>query len=153
MSTDITAFTLDDSALPPPTPEIEQERNIAIFDLLEANVFKLNSGTAGPLSLTMALKERLLTFTAQTEAGETHAFTLPYSPFRKAARAYFTVCESYLAAVRSKTPEEIAKLDEGRKELHNEGAALVIERLSEHVEVDDNTARRLFTLIGSLYIR
>jgi len=110
MSTDISAFTLDDSALPPPTPEIEQERNIAIFDLLEANTFRMKSGAAGPYSLTMALKERLLTFTAQTEAGETNEFTLPYSPFRKAARAYYTVCESYLAAVRLKTPEEIARL-------------------------------------------
>ncbi len=153
MSADINTFTLDDSALPPPTPEIEQERNIAIFDLLDANVFRLVTGPSGPYALTMALRERLLSFSAKTDAGEVYDFTLPYSPFRKAARSYYTVCESYLAAVRSKSPEEIAKLDEGRKTLHNEGAALVTERLSEHVEIDDNTARRLFTLIGSLYIR
>lgn len=151
--TDITAFTLDDSALPPPTPEVEQERNIAIFDLLDANTFRLKSGASGPYALTMALNGRILTFTARTDAGERHEFTLPYAPFRKMARSYFTVCESYLMAVRSKTPEEIAQLDEGRKALHNEGAALVAERLSDHVEIDDNTARRLFTLIGSLYIR
>ena len=153
MTADVTNFTLDDSSLPPPTPEIEQERNIAIFDLLEANTFRLKSGTPAPLALKMALRERLLSFTAKSETGETTEFTLPYAPFRKAARAYFTVCESYLAAVRNKTPEEIEQLDEGRKALHNEGAALVTERLSEHVEIDDNTARRLFTLIGSLYIR
>jgi len=153
MTADIKTFTLDDSALPPPTPEIEQERNIAIFDLLEANTFRMKSGAPGPYALTMALRERILTFTALTDAGETNEFTLPYSPFRKAARAYFTVCESYLAAVRTKGPEDIAKLDEGRKALHNEGATLVTDRLSEHVEIDDNTARRLFTLIGSLYIR
>ena len=153
MTADITAFTLDDSALPPPTPEIEQERNIAIFDLLEANTFFLKSGAPGPYALTMGLRERVLTFTARTDDGGTEEFTLPYSPFRKAARAYFTVCESYLAAVRTKGPEDIAKLDEGRKALHDEGAILVTDRLSEYVEIDDNTARRLFTLIGSLYIR
>lgn len=153
MTADITTFTLDDSALPPPTPEVEQERNIAIFDLLEANTFRLTEGPAGPYAVTMALRERLLTFTAKTEDGKTAEFTLPYSPFRKAARSYFTVCESYLAAVRTKTAEDIAQLDEGRKALHNDGAALVTERLSEHVEIDDNTARRLFTLIGSLYFK
>jgi len=151
--TDIIAFILDDSALPPPTPEVEQERNIAIFDLLDANTFRMKSGATGPYAVTMALRERLLSFTAKTDAGETHEFTLPYAPFRKAARAYFTVCESYLAAVRTKSPDEIAQLDEGRKALHNDGAALVTERLSEHVEIDDNTARRLFTLIGSLYFK
>ena len=153
MSQDIITFTLDDSALPPPTPEVEQERNIAIFDLLEENTFRLKSGATGPFALTMALHARLLTFTAKPETGEATAFTLPYAPFRKAARAYYTVCESYFAAVRSKTPEEIEQLDEGRKTLHNEGATLVTERLSEHVDIDNNTARRLFTLIGSLYIR
>lgn len=153
MTADITAFTLDDSALPPPTAEVEQERNIAIFDLLEANVFKPVSGLQGPFALTIALRERLLSFSIQPEAGDTENFTLPYAPFRKAARAYHTVCESYFAAVRTKSAEEIAGLDEGRKTLHNEGAELVTSRLSDHVGLDNNTARRLFTLISSLYIR
>ncbi len=153
MTADITGFTLDDSALPPPSPEIEQERNIAIFDLLEANTFRLTDGPAPPYALTVALRGRLLQFSVQPASGAAHDFALPYAPFRKAARAYLTVCESYFTAVRSQGPDEIARLDEGRKQLHSEGAALVIERLSEQATTDDNTARRLFTLIGSLYLR
>lgn len=153
MRADISAFSLDDSALPPPTPEVEQERNIAIFDLLEANVFRLKDGPAAPYSLSLALRERLLSFEMRTDAGDSTTFTLPYAPFRKAARAYFSVCESYLEAVRTKTADEIERLDQGRKALHDDGAELVKDRLAGYVEIDENTARRLFTLIGSLYIR
>lgn len=154
MTDTIATFALDDSALPPPTPEVEQERNIAIFDLLEANTFRLLApdAPAGPYTLTLALRERLLHFAVKAEAGEMN-FTLPFAPFRKAARAYYTVCESYLDAVRTKSPEEIAQLDKGRKALHNDGAALVIERLADHAKIDDNTSRRLFTLISSLYFK
>lgn len=150
----IASFVLDDSALPPPSPEVEQERNIAIFDLLEANSFRLVEANApdGPYAMTLALRERILSFEIAAEAGAVN-FTLPFSPFRKAARAYFGVCESYLDAVRTRTPDEIARLDEGRKALHNDGAALVAERLAPHAEIDENTSRRLFTLISSLYFK
>lgn len=150
----IASFSIDDSALPPPAPEVEQERNIAIFDLLDANHFRLiaEDAPSGPYAVSLALRERILTFTIDGIDGK-QSFTLPFSPFRKAARAYFAVCDSYLAAVRTKTPAEIAQLDAGRKVLHNEGAALVIERLSAHAEIDDNTSRRLFTLISSLYFK
>lgn len=150
MSADISRFTLADGSALPPSPEIEQERNIAIFDLLEANRFRLKAGPPPPYALTLALQERLLVFSF---GDETEGFTLPFAPFRKAARAYFTVCESYLAAVRTQGPEEIERLDEGRKALHDEGASLVKERLADHAELDETTARRLFTLIGSLYLK
>lgn len=150
----IASFTLDDSALPPPTPEVEQERNIAIFDLLDSNHFRLTAPDAphGPYAVTLSLRERILTFAVTGESGA-HEFTMPFSPFRKAARSYYTVCDSYLAAVRTQSPQEIARLDEGRKALHNDGAALVTARLAEHAEIDDNTSRRLFTLISSLYFK
>jgi uncharacterized protein (UPF0262 family) len=156
MSTDrIAHFSIDDTNLPPASPEAEQERNIAIFDLLDGNSFRLvaEGGGAGPHTVILAPRDRHLVFVVTTANGGITEISLPFSAFRKRARAYFAICESYFEAVRRHSPDEIARLDEHRKTQHNEGADALRERLAESVEVDDHTARRLFTLVCSLSYR
>lgn len=149
----LTSVTLDDGSLAPQTPEIEQERNIAIFDLLEGNSFVLRDGSAGPHTLKLSIQDRMLRFIVTPSEGGVQEHALPFSAFRKRARVYFELCDSYFEAVRSLPREEIARLDQERKALHNEGAVAVRERISEWVEVDEPTARRLFTLVCSLVYR
>lgn len=156
METDrIATLKIDDSALPPVSPEAEQERNIAIFDLLDGNHFRmLDSGAArGPYAVTLVPRDRQIVFSITAANGEESELTLPATAFRKRAKAYFGICESYFEAVRTHSPDEITRLDEGRKALHNEGADAVRERLAESVELDDNTSRRFFTLLCSLSYR
>ncbi len=156
MSTDrIAHFSIDDTNLPAASPEAEQERNIAIFDLLDGNRFKLlaEDAAAGPYTVILAPRDRQLVFVITAESGGISEIAIPFSAFRKRARAYFGICESYFEAVRRHSPDEIARLDEHRKAQHNEGADAVRERLADSVEVDDHTARRLFTLVCSLSYR
>ena len=150
----IATLVIDDAHLPPPSPAVEQERNIAIFDLLEANDFApLPDGPpVGPYAVTLALEGRTLVLAVAGE-GEARRIGVPYAPFRRAARAYHEVVAAYQDAIRTRGAAEIERLDEGRRQLHGEGAALVAERLSEQARMDDNTARRLFTLIASLTFR
>lgn len=144
---------LDDGGLPPPTPEIEQERRVAIFDLLEDNAFALppRDGRAapdGPYRLTLGIQDRRLVFAIDTEAGASAAaFHLSLSPFRQVVRDYFQICESYFDAVKRLPPSQIEAIDMGRRGIHMEGARTLIERLEGKVEIDIDTARRLFTLI------
>ncbi len=155
MSTHIATFRIDDSALPAPTPEGEQERNIAIFDLLDGNHFRLLGEAApdGPYDVTLAPADRQLVFSVTAPDDSVTEIMLPFSAFRKRARAYFGVCESYFEAVRQSAPEQIRILDEERKALHNEGATILRDRLAEQVEIDENTSRRFFTLVCSLLYR
>lgn len=151
----IAKLSINDTDLPAPSPEAEQERNIAIFDLLEENSFRLLEGSAaqGPYTVILAPRDRQLAFlVTAADASETEV-AIPFSAFRKRARAYFEICESYFEAVRSHAPEEITRLDEHRKAHHNEGADALRERLAGRIEVDDHTARRLFTLVCSLSYR
>lgn len=150
-------IVLDDVGLPPPTPEIEQERKVAIFDLLEDNKFVLpkrddRETPEGPYRLDLAIKERRLVFSlqtgAKTPAGEFH---LSLGPFRQVVKDYFQICESYFDAVKKLPPSQIETIDMARRGIHNEGARVLQERLDGKADVDTDTARRLFTLICVLH--
>ena len=150
-------IALDDSGLPTPTPEIEQERKVAMFDLMEDNSFAMPAREdrdvpAGPYRLALAIRERRLVFDVQTEdenpAGEFH---LSLGPFRQVVKDYFQICESYFDAVKTLPPSQIETIDMARRGIHNEGARVLQERLEGKADVDTDTARRLFTLICVLH--
>ena len=151
--------TLDETGLAAPTPEIEQERQVAIFDLLRENRFGLperdgRAAPPGPYRLKLAIRERRLVFDIQTEAGETAAeFHLSLTPFNQVVKDYFQICESYFDAVKRLPPSQIEAIDMGRRGIHNEGSRILLERLSGKVETDMATARRLFTLICVLHFK
>ena len=148
---------IDDSALPPPTPEIEQERRVAVFDLLEDNSFDLpaRDGKApldGPYRLLLAIRERRLVFEIQNEQEEPAAeFHLSLGPFRQVVKDYYQICESYFDAVKKLPPSQIEAIDMARRGIHNEGARVLQERLAGKADLDYDTARRLFTLICVLH--
>lgn len=153
----IAHIEIDDSALPPPTPEIEQERKVAIFDLLEDNSFSLpdrdgREVPAGPYRLMLAIRDRRLVFDIRTEDEEQAAeFHLSLGPFRQVVKDYFQICESYFDAVKKLPPSQIEAIDMARRGIHNEGARVVQERLEGKADLDIDTARRLFTLICVLH--
>jgi uncharacterized protein (UPF0262 family) len=143
--------------LPPPTPEIEQERKVAMFDLLEDNSFVLPeprrpSRAGRALSADLAIRDKRLVFDVRTEAGDEAAeFHLSLGPFRQVVKDYFQICESYFDAVKTLPPSQIEAIDMARRGIHNEGARVLQERLEGKAEVDIDTARRLFTLICVLH--
>ncbi|MEM7270705.1 MAG: UPF0262 family protein [Pseudomonadota bacterium] len=147
--------SLDETGLAPPTPEIEQERKVAIFDLLEENSFRMEKTAAdGPYKLHLAVRERRLVFEVNNEADDRAGeFHLSLSPFRQIIKDYFQICESYFDAVKRLPPSQIEAIDMGRRGIHNEGARVLKERLEGKVEIDDQTARRLFTLICVLHFK
>ncbi|HBS99007.1 UPF0262 family protein [Salipiger marinus] len=153
----IAHIDLDDANLPAPTPEIEQERRVAMFDLMERNRFILparedRAAPAGPYRLGLAIREKRLVFDIATEAGEKAAeFHLSLSPFRQVVKDYFQICKSYFDAVKTAAPSQIETIDMARRGIHNEGARILQERLEGKAEVDTDTARRLFTLICVLH--
>jgi uncharacterized protein (UPF0262 family) len=145
---------LDEASLAAASADAEHERRVAIFDLLEANSFALEGVDAGPYALALSIVDQRLVFRVEKESGdEVHTFILSLSPFRKVIRDYFLVCDSYYSAIRSATPAQIEAIDMGRRGLHNEGSALLTERLAGKVAIDFDTARRLFTLICALHVR
>ncbi len=153
----LVSIELDDSNLPPPTPEMEQERRVAIFDLLEENSFTLpprggRAAPPGPYGLKLSIRERRLVFEITTEKGRPAAeFHLSLGPFRQVVKDYFQICESYFDAVKHLPPSRIEAIDMGRRGIHNEGARILQERLEGKAEVNEDTARRLFTLICVLH--
>ena len=150
----LTHIQIDDANLPPPTPEIEQERKVAIFDLLEDNSFTIpREGTpTGPYRLDLAIRDRRLVFDVSTEAEEPAAeFHLSLGPFRQVVKDYYQICESYFEAVKRLPPGQIEAIDMARRGIHNEGARVLQERLDGKADVDLDTARRLFTLICVLH--
>jgi len=155
--THIAAITLDDANLPPPTPEIEQERKVAMFDLLEDNRFALpgrdgRPAPEGPFSLNLAIRDRRLVFDiTDTEGKPAAAFHLSLGPFRQVVKDYFQICESYFDAVKTLPPSQIETIDMARRGIHNEGARVLRERLEGKVILDEDTARRLFTLVCVLH--
>jgi uncharacterized protein (UPF0262 family) len=157
MSRDICHIEIDDSGLPAPTPEIEQERKVAIFDLLEDNSFALPARDerdvpAAPYRLGLAIRERRLVFDVDTEGGEDAAeFHLSLSPFKQVVKDYWQICESYYDAVKKLPPSQIEAIDMARRGIHNEGARVLQERLEGKADVDHDTARRLFTLVCVLH--
>lgn len=150
----IVQIHLDERSIVRWNPDIDHERAVAIFDLLEDNHFALVGDDGGPYILRLSIEESRLVMAVHDEKDSSLArITLSTLPFRKIIKDYFTVCESYFQAIRSASPSQIEAIDMGRRGLHNEGSELLRERLADKVEVDPNTARRLFTLLCVLHIR
>jgi len=150
----IVDIALDEESMARRTPEIEHERAVALFDLLEDNDFCLVDGEPGPYTLRIAIFEQRLVFSVHAaDDRKLRDIVLSLTPFRKVVKDYFFVCESYYAAIKKLSPSQIEALDMGRRGLHNEGSELLRERLAGKVEMDLDTARRLFTLICALHIK
>lgn len=140
-------------------PTVEREIEVAIYDLVEANRFRpdpahFGDAPEGPYDVTLRIQESRLVFDIECEGGEKIGeVTLSVQPLRRTIREYFVVCESYYEAIRTATPAQIETIDVGRRGLHNDGSERLREQLSGKVEIDFDTARRLFTLICALHIR
>jgi uncharacterized protein (UPF0262 family) len=150
----LTAVTLDEASIGRGNPDQEHERAIAIYDIVEKNAFSVPDGPDGPYHLRLAIVENKLAFEIKEESGApvmTHFLSL--TPFRRVIRDYRMVCENYYRAIRSASPAQIEAIDMGRRGLHNEASELLLQRLDGKVEVDFDTARRLFTLIFALHWR
>ncbi|WP_303981311.1 UPF0262 family protein [Dongia mobilis] len=145
---------LDEQSTARRSPEVERERAVAIFDLLEENEFRPAIEHVGPYHLGLSIEENRLVFDIKdpTDA-PLYKFILSLSPFRRIVKEYFDICESYYQAIKSASPSQIEAIDMGRRGLHNEGSEILRERLVGKVEVDFNTARRLFTLICALHVK
>jgi uncharacterized protein (UPF0262 family) len=136
------------------TPDVEHERAVAIFDLIEENSFEPLGHDGGPYRLHISLVESKLVFSIRLETDQTVAtHILSLTPFRRIIKDYFLICESYYEAIRTSTPSQIEAIDMGRRGLHNDGSQTLQDRLSGKIKVDFDTARRLFTLVCVLYWR
>ncbi|MCU0790807.1 MAG: UPF0262 family protein [Nitratireductor sp.] len=146
---------LDDASIGRATPDIEHERAVAIFDLLEENSFTpANDEKGGPYKLTLSVAESRLVFNVTRENGDPVAVhMLSLTPFKRVIKDYFLICESYYEAIRTASPSHIEAIDMGRRGLHNEGSQTLQERLAGKIDLDFDTARRLFTLICVLHWR
>ena len=150
----IVEISLDQGSIVRWSREVDHERQVAIYDLLENNSFSLANGFDGPYSIELSLREAnlIISVTKQNQADATE-ISLSMRPFRKLIKDYFLICESYFEAIRSATPSRIEAIDMGRRGLHNDGAALLIDALKDKICIDEETARRLYTLICVLHIR
>ena len=137
------------------SPEIEHERRVAVFDLLEDNSFELADGFAGPYAVRLSISENRLEMDVRAADGSEGKarVTLALAGLRRIVKDYFTVCESYFEAIRTAPPSRIEALDMGRRSVHDEGAEILRSRLEDRVRIDDGTARRLFTLLCVLRLR
>ncbi|WBU52309.1 UPF0262 family protein [Paracoccus sp. SCSIO 75233] len=147
---------IDDSAIPPASSQVEQDRKVAIYDLLEENSFALpdrdrQDVPPGPYGLLLAIREGRLVFDISTKNGDkVGEFHLSLGPFRQVVKDYFQICASYYDAVKNLPPAKIEAIDMARRGIHNEGARTLQERLEGKAEIDSDTSRRLFTLICAL---
>jgi len=145
---------LDEASLSAHSHDVDHERRVAIYDLLQQNRFEVVGKQCGPYRLTLSVAENRLLFDIADHRYEPCAiFGLSMSPFRRLVKDYFLICESYYQAIKVATPSQIEAIDMGRRGLHNEGSELLRERLKGKVDVDFDTARRLFTLICVLHWR
>lgn len=152
MTQDLIAIDIDTGSLPAPTAEIEHERRVAVFDLIEENHFKPEGGQGGPYRLTLSSQDNRLVFDITgSDFTRTHALSL--TPLKTVIRDYGLICESYYEALKGSSASQIEAVDMGRRGLHNEGAELLKTRLEGKVELDKETSRRLFTLVCALYRR
>jgi uncharacterized protein (UPF0262 family) len=148
----LVSVTLDDASIGRGSADQEHERLIAIYDLVEENMFGVPGRKDGPYSLHISIVDKKVALDIRTKDGDSvvvHIVSL--MPFRRILKDYFAVCESYYAAIRTATPAQIEAIDMGRRGLHNDGAHLLAERLKGKIECDFNTARRLFTLLTALH--
>ena len=144
--------TLDEGSIGRSSADIEHERAVAIYDLLEENSFAPTDDDRGPYALHLSISENRLVFDIRLEDGTPlMAHLLSLTPLRRIVKDYFLICDSYYKAIRTSTPSQIEAIDMGRRGLHNEGSELLMERLKEKIAVDFDTARRLFTLICVLH--
>ena len=154
----ISHIELDEATILWRNADIEQERRIAIFDLIEENAFKpiraYSAGYEGPYRLNLSVQDGRLVLTIADDSGtEIETLILGLGRFRRPIREYFAICDSYYQAIRKATAQEIETIDMARRGIHNDAAELLLERLDGKVETDFPTARRLFTLICVLHIR
>jgi uncharacterized protein (UPF0262 family) len=150
----IAKITLDEKTVVRRNADIEHERAVAIFDLLEENSFVPVAGYDGPFHLDLGIEDsRLVLDIRGTDEVSRERIVLSLAPFRGIVKDYFLVCESYFAAIKRASTMQIEAIDMGRRGLHNEGSELLRERLADKVALDLNTARRLFTLVCVLHIR
>jgi uncharacterized protein (UPF0262 family) len=148
----LVAVTLDEESIGRSGPDIEHERAVAIYDLVEENVFQPADQDPGAYALHLSMAESRLVFDIRKPDGTpVVAHLLSLTPLRKIVRDYFMVCDSYYAAIRTATPDRIEAIDMGRRGLHDEGSKILQERLGGKVDIDFATARRLFTLICVLH--
>ena len=148
----LVAVTLDEASIGRSSSDVDHERAVAIYDLIEQNSFAPAGHEGGPYALSLSISENRLVFDIRLSDGTPIvAHLLSLTPFRRIVKDYFLVCETYYRAIRTSTPSQIEAIDMGRRALHNEGSELLMERLKEKIEVDFDTARRLFTLICVLH--
>jgi uncharacterized protein (UPF0262 family) len=148
----LAAVTLDEASIGRSSKDVEHERATAIYDLIEENSFRPIGHDGGPYALHLGISGNRLVFDIRlTDGTELITHMLSLAPFRRIVKDYFTVCDSYYAAIRTATPDRIEALDMGRRGLHDEGSRIVMERLKRKVELDFDTARRLFTLLTVLH--
>ncbi|HWW47744.1 MAG TPA: UPF0262 family protein [Xanthobacteraceae bacterium] len=148
----IVAVTLDEESIGRSGPDIEHERAIAIYDLIEQNVFAPEGVEGGPFSLHIGITGNRLMFDIRYDSGEpVVAHLMSLTPFRRIVKDYFMICDSYYQAIRTATPDKIEAIDMGRRGIHDEGSRILMERLNGKVRIDFETARRLFTLISVLH--
>ena len=150
----IARITLDERTVIRRSADIEHERRVAIYDLLEANSFQPVGEFQGPYHVLLGMEENRLALDIN-DLSDTllTRILLPLTPFRRIIRDYFTICESYFQAIKSASPSKIEAIDMGRRGLHNEGSDLLRARLDGRVVLDNETARRLFTLVCIIQIR
>ena len=150
----IVHIELDEHTVLRRSADVEHERSVAIFDLLEANSFAPVGHAGGPYRLRLGIADNNLILDIRDEADQpVERIVLALATFRGIVKDYFLICESYYAAIRTSSPSQIEAIDMGRRGLHNEGSELLRERLADKIELDFDTARRLFTLICVLHIR
>jgi uncharacterized protein (UPF0262 family) len=150
--TRLVAITLDEKSTATSNPNIEHEREVAIFDILDGNSFAVEGREDGPYTLKLGIVEDRLVFSIGDETGAnlvTHLLSL--TPLKRIMRDYFLICESYYEAIRTAPPSRIQAIDMGRRGLHDEGSRTLQERLAGKLTFDLDTARRLFTLICALH--
>ena len=148
----LATVTLDEDSIGRAGREVEHERSVAIYDLIAENSFRPVGHDGGPYALHLGMRGDRLVFDIRlTDGTPVIAHMLSLAPFRRIVKDYFVVCDSYYAAIRTATPDRIEALDMGRRALHDEGSHIVMERLKRKVDLDFDTARRLFTLLSVLH--
>jgi uncharacterized protein (UPF0262 family) len=149
----LVAISLDPASIARGNPNIEHEREVAIYDILEANHFAVDGRDDGPYAAVLGIVEDrlVLTVAPETQPDQSHTFMLSLSPLKRIIRDYFIVCDTYYQAIKTAPPSRIQAIDMGRRGLHDEGSRVLVERLQGKVTVDHDTARRLFTLICALH--
>ena len=150
----LVSVNLDDTLSRTFSADVDHERKVAIYDLLESNKFSVEGKDSGPYALNLAIDGTRLVFNVTDKTGETCAIIgLALSPLRRIVKDYYGICESYYQAIRTASPSQIETIDMARRGLHNEGSQTLMDRLEGKIEVDFDTARRLFTLVCVLHWR